>query len=282
MGLKSAASAARVLVFDSGVGGLSVVRELRRQLPDLTLDYLVDNAFSPYGNKDCQTLKARIPELLKTAMKKTGADLLVVACNTASTAALSELRAVLDQPVVGTVPAIKPAAESTRSGVIGLLATPATLESEATHALIREHASHCRVITYGSMALVRLAEAKLRGHFLPKTVVRQAIAPLFHEEGARDMDHIVLGCTHFPLLREDMENFDEFPVTWLDSGEAIAMRVKALLGPRANSSSKPENQQAFFTTWTPGLGALRPAFSELGFREMTWLAQPESEHVVAA
>ena len=277
-----AAGPARVLVFDSGVGGLSIVRELRRRLPEVALDYLVDNAFSPYGTKDNQALKDRIPGLLKVAVERTGADLLVVACNTASTTALSELRDTLEIPVVGTVPAIKPAAEKSKSGVIGVLATPATIKSKAMHDLIRDHARGCHVVTCGSMALVRLAEAKLRGHFLPDAVLQQAIAPLFREDAARSIDHVVLGCTHFPLLREELERIASSTIAWFDSGSAIAARVATILGPVKRSSSETGDQRAFFTTWTPGLGSLRPAFSAHGFREMTWIAAPQSLQRAAA
>lgn len=282
MGKSVGARPARVLVFDSGVGGLSIVQELRRRLPGVALDYLVDNAFSPYGNKGDQALKDRIPGLLKVAVERSGADLMVVACNTASTAALSELRDTLRIPVVGTVPAIKPAAERTKSGAIGVLATPATIKSEAMQDLLRDHAKGCHVVTCGSMALVRLAEAKLRGHFLPNAVLQQAIAPLFCEDAALSIDHVVLGCTHFPLLREELEKAANSSIAWLDSGFAIAERVAMLLEPCKSSASEASDQRAFFTTWTPGLGSLRPAFSAHGFREMTWIAAPQKLQSTAA
>ncbi len=132
------------------------------------------------------------------------------------------------------------------------------------------------------MALVRLAEAKLRGHFLPEAVLQQAIAPLFREDAARSIDHVVLGCTHFPLLREELRKAADSSVTWLDSGSAIAARIATLLEPVKRSSSETGDQRAFFTTWTPGLGSLRPAFSAHGFREMTWIAAPQSLQSAAA
>lgn len=274
---------ARVLLFDSGVGGLSISRALRERLPGLALDYLVDNAFSPYGEKTESALRERLPLLLKAMVAKSGSDLVVVACNTASLAALPQIRALLDVPVVGTVPAIKPAASMSKSGVIGLLATPGTVTSAETGKLIEEHANGCQVISQGAAGLVRLAEAKLRGHSFSLDAVRQATSRLFSMPGGERMDCVVLGCTHFPLISKELEEVAPRTVTWLDSGEAIARRVEYLLEERsADCVQKSGPKRAFFTAWTPGLGQLRRSFEREGFTEMTWFADPQKRRARAA
>ncbi|MCL4159991.1 UNVERIFIED_CONTAM: hypothetical protein GTU68_057824, partial [Idotea baltica] len=153
----------RVLVFDSGVGGLTVADEIRALGPSLGVHYAADSAFFPYGDKSDAALRARLPVVAKALCDVVKPDVFVIACNTASTLGLPEVRAVLDIPVVGTVPAIKPAVAHSRTHTIGLLATPGTLNRAYTAALIEEFASQTRVIQHGSIELVRLAEAHARG-----------------------------------------------------------------------------------------------------------------------
>lgn len=214
------------LIFDSGVGAISIAREIRRQIPGLTLHFGVDNGFYPYGNKSEEALRPRIVQFARAMMEKSQADMLVVGCNTASTLALPELREVLDRPVVGVVPAIKPAAAETRSGTIALIATEGTVNRIYTRDLIRQFANGQRVINVPAPELVRLAEAKLRG----ETITAEDLAPVLHRifdtAGGDKVDIAVLACTHFPLLREELDTFAPRRIRWLDSGTAIARRVR--------------------------------------------------------
>ena len=220
----------RALVFDSGVGGVSVVRALRETNADLTLDYLADTAWLPYGERPDEDLRARIPALISALAEVTSPDIVVLACNTASTLALAETRAALSVPVVGVVPAIKPAAAQTRSGVIGLLATPATVGRAYTDRLIAEHAAQHTVLRAGSADLVLHAEEVLAGAAPDPQRIGKALQPLTaHPEGAA-MDVLVLACTHFPLLRDALAA--QCPgVALIDSGEAVARRVIAVANP---------------------------------------------------
>ena len=217
-----------VLIFDSGVGGLSVLQEIRQRLPGLELHYLMDNAFFPYGIKPDDVLIKRILDVCSLAVRELNPDLLVVACNTASTLALHHLRTALPIPVVGVVPAIKVAAGLTSSGHIGLLATPATVNRPYTDQLIDDFAGHCQVHRFGSANLVQWAEDFLQtGTITP--ALKNHLAPWIEENPA--MQHVVLGCTHFPLLRAELEEY--WPhISWIDSGSAIARRVESLLGGR--------------------------------------------------
>jgi len=153
----------RALIFDSGVGGLSVVAEIRRRLPELSLDYVADDAFRPYGEKTAAELQARLPALLATLCDMLRPDIIVIACNTASTTALKHIRAAVSVPVVGVVPAIKPAAAVTRTGTLAVLGTPGTVAREYVDDLITEFASKKNVLLQGSVNLVDMAEDKLAG-----------------------------------------------------------------------------------------------------------------------
>lgn len=224
----------RVLIFDSGVGGLSVLDAVVAAKLPVALDYLADTAWLPYGEKSDVALRERVPALLKAACAALAPDLVIIACNTASTLALAETRAALTVPVVGAVPPIKPAAEATRTGVIGLLATPATIARAYTDDLVARFAPEARVIRVGATFLVSAAEEKLAGRPPDRERIAAAIAPLFAEE----TDVVALACTHFPLLLEELKDAAPRPMRWFDSGEAIARRVAQLLtlqpgaGPR--------------------------------------------------
>jgi glutamate racemase len=227
-------------VFDSGVGGLTILAELQARLPHERFVYAADNAHFPYGTRTPADVTkwtlATVGQMLATVP----VDVIVVACNTASTAALPSLRQKFGIPVVGVVPAVKPAAASTKSGVVGLLATSATVTRPYTDELIDQHARHVTVVRVGSKLLVDLAEAKLRGESVVIEQVRQEIAPFFTYKCAsselgeqpKSVDTIVLGCTHFPLLLDELKQAAQWPVTWLDSGSAVAQRTAALLGER--------------------------------------------------
>ncbi len=217
----------RALVFDSGVGGLSVLDAIVAAGPALSLDYAADNAWLPYGAKSDSALRARIPALLAALVEKARPDLVVIACNTASTIALDAVRAAIDLPIVGVVPPIKPAAAATKSGVIGLLATPATIARAYTDDLIARFAAHVRVVRFGSTALVAAAEQKLAGETPDQAAIEEAIAGLFGQ--APEIDVVALACTHFPLLADELRRAAPASVMWMDSGAAIARRVCDLL-----------------------------------------------------
>ena len=211
-----------VLIFDSGVGGLSIATEIRSRIPTLPIHYLMDDAGFPYGTCSDEWLAQRIVSICTQAQKRLNSDILVVACNTASTLALEQLRAELSIPVVGVVPAIKTAASLTSTGEIGLLATPATVHRSYTHNLIQQFASHCRVRLKGSSELVHWAENYLSTDQVSDGL-HQHLDQWIHSP--TPVSHVVLGCTHFPLLRNELEM--RWPeVCWVDSGAAIARRVE--------------------------------------------------------
>jgi glutamate racemase len=251
----------RVLVFDSGVGGLSVLDAVAAAGLALELDYLADNAWLPYGLKSDADLRARVPELLARLSEQWAPDIVIVACNTASTITLEPIRAALSVPVVGVVPPIKPAAALTRSGIIGLLATPATVRRAYTNDLITQFASDKRVVRHGSAALVEAAEAKLRGAAFDPSAITDAIEGLFGAPGGLDIDVVALACTHFPLLAAELEAAAPRPCVWLDSGQAIARRVAHLLMAEPGAAHM---RVAGFTD-ADAAAELYSAFRQIGF-----------------
>ena len=221
------APAAPLLFFDSGVGGLSVLAPTRELLPGAPLVYAADNAAFPYGTRSEAEIAARVPALLGRLVERYRPRLAVIACNTASTIALDAVRAALDLPVVGTVPAIKPAAELSKSRVIGVLGTEATVRQPYVDDLAARFAADCTVIRHGSAELVAMAEAKLAGTLPDPAAVAAALAPLLEAPGSADMDVIVLACTHFPLLAEEIAAATP-AITLIDGGPGIARRIAYL------------------------------------------------------
>lgn len=219
----------KVLVFDSGMGGLTVAREIQALAPGLAVDYAADSGFFPYGDKSDAALRERLPMVAKALCEAAKPDAFVIACNTASTLALEQVREVLDIPVVGTVPAIKPAAALTRTGTIGLLATPGTVRRAYTAKLIEDFAQTVRVIMHGSVDLVRMAEQIAAGEAVSLEAFRAAQAPLFEADGGDKIDTIVLACTHFPLIRGELAATVPHAVNFVDSGEAIARQTLRVL-----------------------------------------------------
>ncbi len=219
-----------VLMFDSGIGGLTVLREARVLMPDRRFVYVADDAGFPYGAWDESALRQRIVRLFGNLIREYHPKVAVIACNTASTLVLPDLRAAYPStPFVGTVPAIKPAAERTRSGLVSVLATPGTVKRQYTRDLIREWAGKCHVRLVGSDRLAALAETYMRDGFVDEMAVRAEIEPCFVEhEGART-DIVVLACTHYPFLVNRMRKTAPWPVDWLDPAEAIARRTLSLL-----------------------------------------------------
>jgi len=212
-----------ILIFDSGVGGLSVYQEIKKQLPNLNYIYLFDNKAYPYGELEPETLIQRVHEMVHHVVDRHRVDIVVIACNTASTIVLPSLRESLLVPVVGVVPAIKPASLFSKKGV-GLIATPATVERQYTHDLIKTYLFSLPIILLGTTVLVDMAENKWRGKPVCLNALEEVLRPLIGK-----IDVAVLGCTHFPLLREEIKYVLGDEVSLIDSGEAIARRVGSLI-----------------------------------------------------
>ncbi len=272
-------SSPTILIFDSGVGGLSIYQEVRRLVPTATFVYASDNEAFPYGTKQEDEVVSRVDDVLRRLTSRFAPEVMVVACNTASTVALPKIRSRISIPVVGVVPAIKPAARISQTRVIGLLATPGTVKRAYTQDLIEEFAADCTVLRVGSAELVDLAENKLRGKHVNLQTVRRIIAPLFKGENGGRLDTVVLGCTHFPLLLKELECAAPRAVRWIDSGPAIAKRVRSLLKGTIHSAGfgeQPQHanenlHQAAFTRKGSDVLALEPALRELGLSRIVYL-----------
>ncbi len=224
--------APKILIFDSGAGGLSITAEIIKKCPEAQFVYAADHAYFPYGVKPDTALTARIISQVESLYRKVQPELVVVACNTASTLALNTLRAEFPCPFVGVVPAIKPAAKLSKTGVIGVLATPATVNRPYTHSLIEDFAPNQKIVMYGSDTLVTLAEDKLNKGKLDEAQLHQELCTLFDQQYGNEIDTVVLACTHFPLLKPELISWAQKknrPITWIDSGKAIANRVHNLL-----------------------------------------------------
>ena len=248
--------AAPILFFDSGVGGLSVLAPTRELLPNAPIVYAADSAGFPYGKKSEAELATRVPALLGRLVERFHPRLAVIACNTASTIALDHARAALDVPVVGTVPAIKPAAELSRSRVIGVLGTEATVRQPYVDDLAAKFASDCTIIRHGSPELVELAEAKLAGEPIGVDTVRAAAQPMFETPDGDRIDTVVLACTHFPLLEDELRA--AFPsVAYVDGGPGIARRIAWLTREQPwPAESSPGLMVLTSSTRMPSLTAL--------------------------
>ncbi len=226
--------APKALVFDSGLGGLSVLGEIRRLRPDVEIVYVADDAAFPYGRLSESVLVARVGSVMAEAIPMHRPDIVVVACSTASTLALPGLRSTYpDLPFVGVVPAIKPAAHASRSGLISVLATRGTVARDYTQALVREHAADCEVTLVGSARLAPIAEAAMRGEPVDEATVAAEMAPCFVEKDGRRTDAVVLACTHYPLLLDALKRNARWPVEFIDPAPAIARRLDSLLGASA-------------------------------------------------
>lgn len=255
-----------LLFFDSGVGGLSVVAPTRARLPRAPLVYAADSAGFPYGTRSEAAIAGRVPALLERLVERYRPRLVVIACNTASTIALAAARGALDVPVVGTVPAIKPAAAASRTRVIGVLGTDATVRQPYVDDLAARFAADCTVIRHGSAALVELAEAKLHGEPVDSAAIAAAVAPLARTPG---LDTVVLACTHFPLLREELAA--ALPgVALVDGGPGIARRV-AHLTDGQDWPAQPPPGTAVFTVLGAAEQALAPALAGHGLTRLEQL-----------
>ena len=235
-----------ILVFDSGLGGLTVYREIAAVRPDADFVYLADDAAFPYGALAESALIGRLTTLLDETIKLHKPDLVVIACNTASTIALPELRKRFSVPFVGTVPAIKPACAASQTRRVAVLGTEATVQREYTRALIREHGQGCDVDLVGSKQLAAYAEAELHGRPVSDAAVLAEIAPCFRDDGNRT-DTVVLACTHYPLLIARLEQIAPWPVNFIDPAPAIARRVGQLLA-RSGAGAAKGRTRAIFTS----------------------------------
>jgi glutamate racemase len=249
-----------ILMFDSGIGGLTVLREARVLMPDRRFVYVADDAAFPYGDWEETALTARIVALCGKLIAEHDPEIFVIPCNTASTLVLAEVRAAYpDTPFVGTVPAIKPAAERTRSGLVSVLATPGTVKRQYTRDLIATWAKKCEVNLVGSMHLAALAESYMRHGFVDEETVRAEVAPCFVERDGRRTDIVVLACTHYPFLANRMRKTAPWPVDWLDPAEAIARRALSLLEekPASTGEAGQDPDVAIFTSGNPDFAIRR-------------------------
>ncbi len=259
----------KVLVFDSGVGGLSVFKEMYRLLPQLDYLYLFDNQAYPYGELEQNVLISRVNQLVSAMVEQFQADIVVIACNTASTIVLPSLRENLSIPVVGVVPAIKPASLLACKGV-GLIATPATVTRQYTHELIRDYSQGKPVELLGSTRLVDIAEEKLRGKEVSIAELASILEPLRHK-----IDVAVLGCTHFPLIKEEIHQALDREVVLVDSGEAIARRVQALLDSEIKEETEEGAKRIYASAPPWQEDALNSCLAKLGFSPVQLYRLPD-------
>jgi glutamate racemase len=253
----------KILVFDSGLGGLTVFREIIRARPDAQYFYLADDARFPYGRISEDELIERILSIVGNAIGAHTPDLAVIACNTASTLALTQLRAQFKVPFIGTVPAIKPACAGSRSKLVSVLGTEATIAREYTMGLIREFAQGCEVKLVGSAWLAAFAEAELNGNPASDEAIAAELAPCFVSDGTRRTDTVALACTHYPLLGERLKRLAPWPVDWIDTAPAIARRVIELTGQPLPQQGPPAS--ITFTSGRTPSPALARALKEYGF-----------------
>lgn len=263
-------SAGPILFLDSGVGGLSVLSAVTAKLPDAPIVYCADSAGYPYGTKGEAEVSARVAGLLGRLAERIRPSLIVIACNTASTIALGHVRPVLDVPVVGTVPAIKPAAELSETRVIGVLGTEATVRQPYVADLSARFAADCTVLKHGSSALVAAAEAKLRGESVPASVYRDALDGLLAQPGGDRMDIVVLACTHFPLVEAELAAVAPRPLRFVHGAAGIARRCAHLLDGVEWPRPRPPGR-AIFTGGTEGLAPLVPALHGFGLTSIEGL-----------
>ena len=255
-----------ILILDSGLGGLSVLREIRALMAHAPVVYAADYAALPYGEKTEEEIAARVPALLGRMVERYRPRLVVIACNTASTIALAAVRSALDLPIVGTVPAIKPAAALTITGSIGLLGTAATIRQAYVDNLEAEYGNGHRLIRHAAPALVAAAETKLRGGRPSDAVYAEAVAGLRSQPGGGDIDTVVLACTHFPLVEDELRAAFGGEVAFVHGGEGIARRVAHLTQGQEFARSQPDF--AVVTGEPEGLAALPAALAPYGLERI--------------
>jgi glutamate racemase len=261
----------RLAVFDSGIGGLSVVREIRRLVPAATIVYVADNGGFPYGALSDEAVVARCEKITAALAELVDPSAVVVACNTASTIALGALRVRFPLPFIGCVPAIKWAARVSKSGTFGLLATPATVRRDYLRELIERFAVGRTVLTHGSRRLAAEAERRFRGLPVDETVLREEVAALVEAPGAAKLDTIVLGCTHYTFVLDELRALAPAHIVWLDPAAAVARRVRHFLSALPPDEPGPGTllpNLAIFTAPLDGAEAMRERLAPFGFPEL--------------
>jgi glutamate racemase len=259
------ATAPNILVFDSGLGGLTVFREVVKTRPDARYVYVADDAFFPYNGRGEAELVARVDALMGELIEAHAPDFVVIACNTASTIVLPHLRQRFRVPFVGTVPAIKPACATSKSKRVTVLGTQATVSREYTRALIRDFANGSDVALVGSPRLASFAEAELHGAPVADALIVEELAPCFIDADGRRTDTIVLACTHYPLLLERFVALAPWPVNFIDPAPAIARRVADLSGPAADAAP-PAPARIAFTSGASPSAPLAAALARFGIK----------------
>jgi glutamate racemase len=237
-----------ILVFDTGLGGLTVLREIVRLRNDAHYIYVADDAFFPYGHRSEEEIVARMVPLIGELIAAHRPDLIVIACNTASTLVMPHLRERYSVPFVGTVPAIKPACAGSKTKRVSVLGTKGTVQREYTKALIRDFAQGCEITLVGSAELASLAEAALSGGVVSDEDILAELKPCFvaaAEDASKRTDTIVLACTHFPLLLDRLDRLAPWTVQWIDPAPAIARRVVNLLGDAAGNTVDTQARMIF-------------------------------------
>jgi glutamate racemase len=259
--------APNILLFDSGLGGLTVYREVAVALPHARTLYVADDAFFPYSGRDEEALIARVLDLMGGLIATHRPDLVIIACNTASTLVLPQLRARFQVPFIGTVPAIKPACAASVTKRVSVLGTQATVAREYTRALIRDFANGADITLVGSGTLASLAEAKLRGESVDDAAIAAELEPCFVDAGGRRTDTVVLACTHYPLLLDSLNRLAPWPVRFIDPAPAIARRALELIGTPP-SPQAGERARILFTSGRPPSPALTAALAGFGLGEV--------------
>ncbi len=267
----SAQRSRRLAVFDSGIGGLSVVREIRRLVPAADIVYVADNAGFPYGGRSDADVVRRCEKITEALAELVDPSAVVVACNTASTIALGALRVRFPLPFIGCVPAIKWAARASKSGTFGLLATPATVRREYLRELIERFAAGCTVLTHGSRRLAAEAERRFRGQAADESVLREEIAALVEAPGGAKLDTIVLGCTHYTFVLDELRALAPAHIAWLDPAAAVARRVRHFLSalpPDSPGPGKLPADIAIFTAPIDDADAMLARLAPFGLPEL--------------
>jgi len=256
-----------LMLFDSGVGGLSVLAEVRKALPLAPIVYVADNGGFPYGTKSETEIAARVPALLGRLVERYRPRLVTIACNTASTIALAAVRAALDLPIVGTVPAIKPAAERSKTRAIGVLGTNATVRQPYVDDLSARFAGDCLVLRHGSARLVELAEAHLRGEATADEDYAEVLGGLLDQPGGERIDTIVLACTHFPLVQDRLATVSPRALAFVDGAAGIARRISYLTQGQ-EWPVQPLPGRAVFTAPIDVAPGLRASLASFGLDEI--------------
>lgn len=258
-----------ILFLDSGIGGLSVMKAAAKLMPHQKFLYAADYAGAPYGTKSEAEIASRVPALLGRLAERYKPSLITIACNTACTIALSHVRAALNVPIVGTVPAIKPASLATKTGVIGLLGTQATIRQPYIDRLKNKFATDFIMLRHGAPELVHAAEAKMRGEPVDMKIIQDAIQGLTAQEHGQCLDHIIMGCTHFPLLVDELSEKAPNDIIFLDGADGIARQIKRLMIENDTPPATQGTPQHHFITSgdLDDINAYKPALQAFGFAE---------------